>query len=210
MVAWAKACRPTELGGLGITDLRLAGFALQTRWLWLQRTDNSRAWSELPIKTDPEVQAFFRASMFSLVGDGNTTKFWDDRWVDGSTPSDIAPIVAAMVPTRTRNRLTVRQGLTTRRWTRSFSGYMTPATIIEYLELWDAVEQVNLNDQPDKMVWRWTPDGAYTAQSAYARLHTGSIPFRAMQSSGKHGLLCTSKPSFGLHSGTTIGRTTVE
>ena len=35
MVAWGTACRPTELGGLEITDLKLAGYALQTRWLWL-------------------------------------------------------------------------------------------------------------------------------------------------------------------------------
>lgn len=28
MVAWATCCRPTELGGLGITDLKLAGYAL--------------------------------------------------------------------------------------------------------------------------------------------------------------------------------------
>ena len=28
MVAWQTCCRPTQLGGLGISDLRLAGFAL--------------------------------------------------------------------------------------------------------------------------------------------------------------------------------------
>ena len=39
MVAWPTVCRPVELGGLGVTDLRLAGYVLQTRWLWLQRTD---------------------------------------------------------------------------------------------------------------------------------------------------------------------------
>jgi hypothetical protein len=44
---------------LGITNLKLAGFALQTRWLLLKKTDGNRAWSELPIKADPQVQAFF-------------------------------------------------------------------------------------------------------------------------------------------------------
>lgn len=60
LVAWTTACRPTELGGLGITDLKLAGFALQARWLWLQKTDSTRAWSELPLNVDREVHAFFR------------------------------------------------------------------------------------------------------------------------------------------------------
>jgi hypothetical protein len=81
MVAWEAVCKPTELGGLGITDLKLVGFALQTRWLWLQKTDQSRAWSQLPIKTAPEVQAFFRASTYTIVGDGKTALFWEDRWV---------------------------------------------------------------------------------------------------------------------------------
>jgi integrase len=75
MVAWQTACRPTELGGLGISDLRLSGYALQARWLWLQKTDSARAWSELPIKTDPEVQAFFRASTYTALGDGASTLF---------------------------------------------------------------------------------------------------------------------------------------
>lgn len=35
MVAWETVCRPTPFGGLGVSDLRLQGYALQTRWLWL-------------------------------------------------------------------------------------------------------------------------------------------------------------------------------
>lgn len=55
MVSWPTVCRPTELGGLGITDLKLTGFALQEKWLWLQKIDRDRAWSQLPIQTAPEV-----------------------------------------------------------------------------------------------------------------------------------------------------------
>jgi hypothetical protein len=38
LVAWVKVCRPTELGGLGISDLKTLGWALRMRWLWLQKT----------------------------------------------------------------------------------------------------------------------------------------------------------------------------
>ena len=51
MVVWPTVCKSTHLGGLGISDLKLQGFALQTEWLWLQKTDQERTWSELPIKT---------------------------------------------------------------------------------------------------------------------------------------------------------------
>ena len=30
MVAWPTVCKPTQLGSLGISDLKLQGFALQT------------------------------------------------------------------------------------------------------------------------------------------------------------------------------------
>jgi hypothetical protein len=50
--------------------------------------------------------------------------------------------------------------------------------IAEFFDLWDATENVSLLDQPDKIVWRWTPDGQFTAKSAYNKLHTGAITFR--------------------------------
>jgi hypothetical protein len=39
------------------------------------------------------------------------------------------------------------------------------------------MDTVTLNDQPDKIVWQWTPDGSYSARSAYRMLHTGVVPF---------------------------------
>jgi hypothetical protein len=79
MVSWDTCCRLTELGGLGIINLRLTGYALQRRWLWLQRSDQEQAWSQLPIRTCPQVQAFFKASTFVVVSNGERTLFWEDR-----------------------------------------------------------------------------------------------------------------------------------
>jgi hypothetical protein len=75
MVAWEAVCKPTTLGGLGIYDLKLAGYVLQTIWLWLQKTDQERAWSQLPIKADTQVHAFFNASTFTEVGNGRQALF---------------------------------------------------------------------------------------------------------------------------------------
>jgi hypothetical protein len=54
---------------------------------------------------------------------------------------------------------------------------MSTDAIGEYLELWETMETVTLNDQPDKIVWRWTPDGSYSARSAYRMLHTSAVLF---------------------------------
>jgi hypothetical protein len=47
--------------------------------------------------------------------------------------------------------------------------------LVDYLHLWAVVDGVQLSDQLDKTVWRWTADGTYTPKSAYNMLHTGSI-----------------------------------
>ncbi|CAD6221625.1 unnamed protein product [Miscanthus lutarioriparius] len=129
-------CKPTQLGGLGISDLKLAGYALQTRWLWLQRTGHDRAWSKLPIQTAPEVLAFFRASTFIIIGDGTQTRFWEDRWISGESVADLAPCLYQFVPNRVRRRQTVRQGFTNRAWVRSISGGLSLQALTEYLHLW--------------------------------------------------------------------------
>jgi hypothetical protein len=38
LVAWEQICRPKEMGGLGILNLRLQSLALHVRWEWLIKT----------------------------------------------------------------------------------------------------------------------------------------------------------------------------
>ena len=116
MVTWPTVCKPTELGGLGISDLKLAGYTLQTKWLWLQKIDRDRAWSQLPIKTAPEVQAFFKASTFTVISNGRQALFWEDRWINGESVIDIAPCLYQLVAKRIRRRQSVRDGLIDRAW----------------------------------------------------------------------------------------------
>jgi hypothetical protein len=178
MVAWSTCCRPTHLGGLGISDLKLAGYALQTRWLWLQRTDHDRAWSELPINAAKDVQAFFQASTYTRLGDGRNTLFWEDRWINGMDVQTIAPYLYLYIPRRVRCSLTVRDGLHQRSWVRCIRSGVPVAALVDYLHLWAAVDGVQLSEQPDRLIWRWTADGSYSAKSAYDMLHTGAIKLR--------------------------------
>lgn len=36
LVGWERVCRPCELGGLGIHNLEVLGWALSMHWLWLK------------------------------------------------------------------------------------------------------------------------------------------------------------------------------
>jgi len=177
MVDCPTCCRPTELGGLGITDIKLMGYALQTRWLWLQKADQDRAWSQLPIKTCPQVQAFFKASTYSVVGNGEQTFFWEDRWLNRESVGEFAPCLLSLVPQAIRSRQTVSMAMNNRTWARSFTGGMSMQAIIDYLHLWQLLEGVQLTGERDRTMWRWTASGEYTAKSAYTMLHAGSSPF---------------------------------
>jgi len=111
MVAWQTVCRPTELGGLGVLDLHLTAIALQTRWLWLQRVDENRAWTNLPIAPSKEVQAFFDASTYTILGNGQSTAFWTGRWIQGHAVKDVAPSLLEFVSQRDIKTTTVAEGL---------------------------------------------------------------------------------------------------
>ena len=75
MLAWPKVCQPLELGGLGFLDLKLFGYALRMRWLWMKRTEDNRPWSQLPDKHEDMVLSMFQASISIELGDGNRSFF---------------------------------------------------------------------------------------------------------------------------------------
>jgi hypothetical protein len=72
-------------------------------------------------------------------------------------------------------RQTVREGLHNRTWVRCINGGLSVTEVIEYLHLWTTLNSYELTDAPDRLVWRWTEDGRYTAKSAYSMMHVGSI-----------------------------------
>ena len=63
----------------------------------------------------------------------------------------------------------------------------------EFIHLWDLVQQVQLSNQGDKIEWKWTANGEYSAKSAYLIQFRGShCTFNAKSiwkahAEGKHG-----------------------
>ena len=74
-VTWPICCRPRDLGGLGVTDLRRTGLALRLRWPWLRRVDQQRSWSSLRDPGKGDTAAFFAAATASILGNGEATFF---------------------------------------------------------------------------------------------------------------------------------------
>jgi hypothetical protein len=55
---------------------------LACRWLWMQKTDPSRPWAGLSVQVPHAVRALFDIAVVTKVGNGETTKFWTDRWLE--------------------------------------------------------------------------------------------------------------------------------
>ncbi|PUZ57515.1 hypothetical protein GQ55_5G438400 [Panicum hallii var. hallii] len=143
-VAFPTCCRPTRFGGLGIIDLKLAGFSLRTRWLWFQRTDENRAWSALQLDFEPEVHAVFSASVTVSVGNGERTLFWSDNWINGRSVGQIAPNLVTMISKRTARQRTVAQAPSGHRWVRDISGGLSIPVLMEYIRLWGLLADFQL------------------------------------------------------------------
>nr|AAU93576.1 hypothetical protein [Oryza sativa Japonica Group] len=166
-VSWTNVCRPKAFGGLGIPNLRLAGFALRVRWLWLQHSGHPY-WDGLKAP----------ASTFFVPGDGESMLFWTDNWIDGGrSVASLAPDLLFAVPQRLRSR-TVAFGLANNSWVSDIRGALTVPVISQFLLIWDAALRIELlSGVRDRLVWRWTSDQRYSARSAYQAFFFGQHSF---------------------------------
>nr|XP_045084453.1 uncharacterized protein LOC123493985 [Aegilops tauschii subsp. strangulata] len=166
LVSWKLVCRPKMYGGLGISNMQAQGMALRLRWLWQSWNEPDKPWACLPMTVDKKLNDLFNASVKFVLGNGERIKFWYEPWLNGVSLSCAAPDLFACC---TRKNLTVSQALQDGRWIRHLRRPLTPAAIIQYTKLWQAVADVHLLlGTPDSVIWRWTPNGAYSSATAYA------------------------------------------
>jgi len=102
LVAWEKVMTPIDLGGLGIHNLDIMGWALQMRWFWIEKTKPDRPWAGLVVPLHPNMVAMFAISVITNVGNGLNTLFCTDGWLHGCCLEDLAPNVFSCVPLKIR------------------------------------------------------------------------------------------------------------
>ena len=91
------------------------------------------------------VEAMFNASITVDVGNGQRTFFWTDRWIHGCAIKEIAPALLATVPPKVQKQRTVAQGLLNRTWVKDITGALTVQVLVEYLQIWNLVENQTIN-----------------------------------------------------------------
>lgn len=74
MKHWGRVQRPLDLGGLGILDLEILGWALRMRWLWLKKIQPDQPWAALDLQVHSNSMSMFCISAYSVLGDDSAFK----------------------------------------------------------------------------------------------------------------------------------------
>ncbi|GJZ21244.1 putative RNA-directed DNA polymerase, eukaryota, reverse transcriptase zinc-binding domain protein [Tanacetum coccineum] len=119
-IAWEKVISPLDQGGLGIGSLKICNQALLSKWWWRFLTEENYIWSKsihslhgpfgglhdsssIRTKSGPWYQiarlkedlipnGINLSGLFSKkIGNGESTKFWLDKWMGGSPLSESYP-----------------------------------------------------------------------------------------------------------------------
>lgn len=173
-VNWTKTTLPKEHGGLGILSLDKFARALRVRWLWHEWVSPNKAWVGMDTPCDEKDRLLFAACTTLSVGNGQRVRFWKDAWVQGRRPMDIAPNLF----NRTKRKgKTVAQAMENNNWIRDLNyryGF-TVALLHEFFILWALVRNTELQPaQEDRITWKLTQNGQYSAVSAYKAQFLGS------------------------------------
>jgi hypothetical protein len=83
-----------------------------------------------------------------------------------------------LVPKRIRNSRKVKEAVQHFRWVADFRGALTTAVLMEYLELYQEVQQVELHpDLPDEHIWQLSRTGQFSSKSACTAMFQEAILF---------------------------------
>jgi hypothetical protein len=172
-VAWAKVCRPRDLGGLGVLDLTKFSRALRLRWLWLEKTQPGRPWGGLPVPCDDTDRELFAAATSVTLGDGASASFWHDSWLFGTAPKALAPQLYKL--SRRKHRV-VRDALRDGAWIRDLRGRVSPDLLDLFVTFRSLLGLAELSPEVrDTFTWRFSADGGYSTASAYRLQFLGAM-----------------------------------
>jgi hypothetical protein len=104
--------------------------------------------------------------------------FGEDNWRASCSIKLLAPNLWVSVSPRVRRSRIVQEDLSTGprgiRWVADITHARTVQVIVQFLSIWDLVQAVRLSSEPDKFIWKWSPNGQYSS-SAYAALFLGRV-----------------------------------
>jgi hypothetical protein len=85
-----------------------------------------------------------RLFFYREIGNGATTLFWKDKWLQGENIGQLAPRLLATVPRRIINHITIQEAIIKGSWICDIKGALSVGAIVDFLSLWDLLQDVEL------------------------------------------------------------------
>jgi hypothetical protein len=108
-------------------------------WLWHGRDHIDKPWKHLLKVSDPTDRHLFSSSIEVLIGDGRNTPLWEDRWLNGAAPKDLAPNLYA---TTRFKRGSIQTELHNLNWIRNLAHVNSLTLLEEFTMLFMALDEV--------------------------------------------------------------------
>jgi hypothetical protein len=185
-VKWSKICKAKRKGGLGIKNLRKLNVSLLCKWWWvlesegiwqqlvrLKNVKNSpiclikHKQSDSPVWTNlPEVRHIYLSGRDFVVNNGESISFWLDRWT-GDKPLCLEfPVLYYLA---LNQGCTVRE-IAERGWVVPFSINLPTIIRQQWYMLAAYLSSIQLNNEKDKPIWKWTKSKKFSVKSVYEHL----------------------------------------
>jgi hypothetical protein len=133
---------------------------------------HQKSWSDVVIPSSSTEFALFRACTRVTVRNGASSSFWEDQWLQGQGPRQLAP---ALYKLAWRKKLPVAQAWREGRWMWGLQRVITTQEINQFVALWSMINNIQLSDNHDDISWWFTADGQYLTWSAYRVQFLGSF-----------------------------------
>ena len=125
---------------------------------------------------DANARNIFNAAARVIIGNGNRTYFWLDKWINGKTVEDLAPGIYAIINPETKAKRTVAQALTQGACMEDIKKPITINLFMQILTIWEECNLVQLiPHEEDKWTWSWEAKGCFSTKSVYEAHYTTKI-----------------------------------
>jgi hypothetical protein len=120
----------------------------------------------------------FATSIKSVIGDGASTLFCTDRWIQGKSIVDLAPDLGVAVSRRLLKRRTVQEALSNGSWVHDVRNNLSDRALFQLIYIWVTVQEFQLAaGVPDHHMWTPSSSGTYSSKSAYDHFFIGAVGF---------------------------------